>query len=91
VASAALQLVTPNEFRGQISVAFIFVTTALGQGLGPSVPAAFTDFLFHDDRMVGWSMALTMAITAPLAAGFLWLGRAPMRRAVRDAVAWADT
>ena len=66
VASAAMQIVTPNEFRGQVSVLFMFATIILGQGIGPSVPAAFTDFLFQDDAKVGWSIALTAAICVPL-------------------------
>jgi len=88
IAGAAMQLVTPNEFRGQVAVIFMFVMTCLGLGLGPSIPAMFTDFLFKDDSMVGWSMALTMGITAPLAALFLWLGRPHMRNAIARAAAW---
>ena len=34
------------------------------------------DFVFHDDNKVGWSIAITMLISAPLAAGLLWFGRA---------------
>jgi MFS family permease len=91
VASAAMQLVTPNEFRGQVSVTFMFIMTLIGYGIGPSLPAAFTDFLFHDDKMVGWSMALSLAVTAPVAAAFLWYGRGAMRRAVEDAKAWTGS
>jgi MFS family permease len=90
IAGAAMQVMTPNEFRGQVSVMFMFVMTCLGIGLGPSVPALFTDFLFHDDNMVGSSMALTVAITAPLAAIFLWSGRSYMRKAVAEAQAWSS-
>ena len=90
IAAAALQLASPNEFRGQITAMFLFMAIALGQGLGPSVPAALTDFLFQDDQKVGWSMALTIAIVAPIAAGLLCLGRSPMRRAMQEATEWSS-
>jgi MFS family permease len=89
IAGAAMQLVTPNEFRGQVSVTYLFIATLIGVGIGPSIPAAFTDFLFHDDMKVGWSMGLTVAIAAPISAVFLWRGRPAMRRAVVDAQAWS--
>jgi len=88
IASAGLQLVTPNEFRGQVSVVFLLVMTVIGAGIGPSVPAAFTDFVFHDDSKVGLSIALTMAIFAPMGAAFLWFGRSAARRAIEEAQAW---
>ena len=91
VASAALQLTAPNEFRGQVTVLFWFIVTLIGHGLGPSLPAALTDFVFADDSKVGWFIALTMGIGAPIAAMLLWLGRAPMRRAIKQAEAWAPT
>jgi len=90
IAGAAMQLVTPNEFRGQVSVTYLFVATLLGVGIGPSIPAAFTDFLFQDDMKVGWSMGLTAAIAAPISAFFLWRGRPAMRQAVADAQAWSS-
>jgi len=89
-ASAALQLVSPNEFRGQITALFLFVVIVFGQSVGPSVPAAFTDFLFKDDLKVGWSMALTITLTAPVASALLWFGRAPMRRAIDQSAEWSS-
>jgi MFS family permease len=90
ISSAALQLITPNEFRGQLSVIYLMTIMLVGAGIGPSIPAAFTDFVFRDDGKVGWSIALTTAIFAPIGAASLWFGREAARRAIDDAAAWSD-
>lgn len=62
-APSALGAVTPNEMRGQVSALYLLVINLLGIGLGPTVPALFTDFLFVDEAKLGWSIALTAAVT----------------------------
>jgi MFS family permease len=81
-AAAAIQLVTPNEFRGQVSAAYILVFNLLGVGFGATVAGAFSTFLFHDDKMIGWSIFLTFAIFMPIAIAFLVSAMKPMRDAV---------
>jgi MFS family permease len=78
VSAAALHLVTPNEYRGQVSAAFLLSFNLLGLGLGPSIVAALTTFLFVDPKMVGWSIVVTFAIFMPLASLLLKLGCGPM-------------
>ncbi len=80
--AAALQIVTPRPFRGQVSAAYAFCLALLGAGCGPSLVAAFTDFVYRSDAMVGWSIASTFAVCIPLSAACLWWAAAPMRRAV---------
>lgn len=80
IAIASLQVVTPNQYRGQATAAFLIVYNIVGQGLGPSVVAGFTDFLFRSDEMVGASLALTFALCTPLAALCFWYGMRSMRR-----------
>lgn len=62
-APSAIGAVTPNEMRGQVSALYLLVINLLGIGLGPTVPALFTDFLFGDEMKLGWSIALTAAVT----------------------------
>jgi len=85
VGPAALQLVTPNNYRGQISAAFLLTSSLLGAGLGPTLVGAFTTYLFHDDAKVGWAIALNAAIAAPLAALLFTFALKPMRQAVAQA------
>ena len=87
-AGAALQIVTPNEMRGQIGAMFLFVMTGIGFGFGPALVGAITDFLFQDEARVGSSIALLFGIGGPISAIILALGMAPMRRAVAAAESW---
>jgi MFS family permease len=83
-AVAALQVVTPNEYRGQVAAAFVMTFNLFGLGLGPSAVAALTSFVFKDPRMVGWSIATVCAVVMPLSALCFTLARKPMREAVRE-------
>jgi MFS family permease len=74
-APAAIGAVCPNEMRGQVSALYLLVINFLGIGLGPTVPALFTDFLFQDEAKLGWSLILSAAITGIPAAWLLWRAR----------------
>jgi MFS family permease len=81
----ALQLVTPNEFRGQVSAIYLFVVSLVGLSVGPVAVGAITDFVFDDRTKVGWSIATLIGIGGVVAFLLLNLGRAPMLRALRAA------
>ena len=55
-AVAALQTVTPNEFRGQLTALHLFTIAVIGGGLGPLVVALFTDYLFQDEAQLRYAM-----------------------------------
>jgi len=82
---SSLQVATPPTVRGKVSGLYLFTIALTGNTLGPMVPAAFTDFLFHDEAKVGWSIALTFMLAGPIGAIAFGLGRAPMRAAVAAA------
>lgn len=88
-AVAALQIATPNEFRGQVSAIYLFVFTLLGIGLGPTLVGGITTFFYHDDAMLGWAIATAAAILLPMAMLSLFLGLRPMREAAIEARQWA--
>lgn len=83
-AVAALQEITPNQMRGQVSAIYLFCLSLFGMGFGPTIVASFTDHVFASDAALGLSIASTIAITGPLAALLLWLARAPYRDAVAN-------
>jgi MFS family permease len=87
VAFAAIQLVTPNELRGQVSAVYGLVVSLVGLGLGPMATGFVTDYVFHDDKMVGWAMFTVAASVAPAAAALLWFGAGGMRDAYEVAAA----
>jgi MFS family permease len=63
---AALQHIFPNQVRGQVSALFLFFLNLGGLTIGPLMPGLLNDRLFHDEKMIGPSMALTIAAAAVL-------------------------
>ncbi len=77
---AALQWIFPNQVRGMVSALLMFILNLVGMGLGPLVPGLLNDRLFHDGQMVGYSIAITVAVAATLAGTVYRLTYAPYRR-----------
>jgi len=91
VSNVALQITTPNQYRGQISALFLFAFNILGTSLGPSVVAGISDFALGGKGNIGLGLAITFAIFTPIATAMFWLGLKPMRRAIDAAEAWSTT
>jgi MFS family permease len=87
--NAALQTITPNQMRGQITALFLFVFNVIGFGLGPTAVALFTDYVFHSENLVGRSLSMASATLAPLGALMIWLSVKPYGRSVANARAWS--
>ena len=85
IAGAALQLITPNEVRAQITAVYFFVANLIGLGLGPTAIAATTDFVFGDDAALRYSIAVIAAAGMALAAVILWFGLRPYARSTVEA------
>jgi MFS family permease len=84
-AAAALQIITPSQMRGRMSALFLFVISAFGLGLGPSVVAGLTDFLFRSESRLGEALATFVAVCAGSAALALGLACRRFRLAVAAA------
>jgi MFS family permease len=84
-APTALQLITPNHYRAQVSAVYMLVLNLIASGLAPFLVGYFTDTLFRDPIAVGQSLAL-VGLASPLAAAVLAAGMPAFRRA-----ALADT
>ena len=85
VAGAALQVITPNRLRGQITALYFFVANLIGLGLGPTAVALLTDYGYRDDLALRYSLATVSAVALPLSAVVLSLGFAAFRNAVQRA------
>ncbi len=72
IAISALQVITPNQMRAQVSAVLLFSTNILGLIVGPTIVAIMTDYLFVGDQYLNYSLALTAALVAPVAAIILW-------------------
>jgi hypothetical protein len=86
--NAALQIVTPNEMRGQVTALFLFMLNVIGTGFGPTFVALFTDGVFHDPNMLRYAMAMAVAATSPLSVACLWWGLKHYGESVRRARSW---
>jgi MFS family permease len=88
--SGAIQLLVPNQMRGQTTALTLLFTSTFGFGLGPLIIARFTDGVFHSDAMLGASLASVGAISIPLAILLLRISEASFGRAIVSARAWAS-
>ena len=58
--------------RGQVMALYLLVANLIGLGLGPTVIALTTDYVFGYDAAIGKSIALCAAVLCPIAAFILW-------------------
>jgi MFS family permease len=90
VAIASLQIITPNQMRGQVLSFYLFTANILGLGLGPTFVALITDHLYRNEQFVGYSLSTAVAIILPAVAVILWLGLKPFRESLARADAWSN-
>lgn len=64
--SAIFALLAPSAMRGQLIGMMMFVFNVLGFGAGPAIVGALTDFVFHDQAMIGMSLAIVVIVGAVL-------------------------
>jgi MFS family permease len=80
VVPGALQMIFPNKVRGQVTALFLFVLNLGALTIGPLLPAVLNDYVFKDKMMVGYSIALTTAVSAVLMLVILWMTIKPYKR-----------
>jgi MFS family permease len=69
-APALIQSVVPNRMRGQAIASYLLLAGLMGIGLGPTLVALLTDFVFKDNGALRYSLAVS---AAPAALFALWL------------------
>ena len=84
LAGGTLQLMTPNRMRGQVIVIYMLVANLIGLGLGPTVVAATTDYVFGYDEAIGKSIALTAVMMCPLGGLLLWRSMPAIRGQIEE-------
>lgn len=87
VAAAALQLITPNQMRGQVSALFHIFVNMIGLGVGPVAVALLTSF-FGTDESIDKSLALTIAGCGAAGACLFACGLRPYRLLHEQASGW---
>lgn len=87
-ANAALQSITPNQMRAQVTAIYLLIVNLVGGGMGPVLIAFFTDHVFRSDKSLHYSLALDAAILAPLACIVFVYGLKPYRESRIRARSW---
>jgi len=82
LAPTALQLVTPNRLRGQISAAWMLFLNIITAGLGPTAVGWINEEIFGDPLAVGQSIAIVNTVSVALGGIILWLTWKPFQQAV---------
>ncbi len=74
--NAAIQTITPNEMRGQVTAVYLFMFTVF-QALGSLLIAAFNQYVIGVESELWKTLCLTAAIIMPLAAWAISRGIRP--------------
>jgi MFS family permease len=82
--TSALQMVSVNRQRAQLGAIFLFTVGIIGVTAGPIIPAILTDYVFHNEKALRYSLALASGFVGPLAALTLWQGCGELRRRLTD-------
>jgi MFS family permease len=61
---AGIQLIFPNQIRGQVSALFMFILNFGGIVLGPLLPGVLNDRFFRSGRMVGPSVSISIVFAS---------------------------
>ena len=77
---ASIQLILPNQVRGQIGALQVFTLNIIGLILGPFLPGFFNDYLFKNPQMIGWSLALAVGLASLISAVLFYATWRPYRR-----------
>lgn len=72
---AIRQAITPVQMGGQVTAILLCISNLIGLGLGPTSIALCTDYVFHDDNAVNYSIALVGGVCMTITILALWYGR----------------
>ena len=78
-AGTAIQLITPNRARAQLTALYITITTLVGLAVGPVVVGVMTDYLFRDPADIRYSLSIVVGASAPVMFLLLTYARKPFR------------
>jgi MFS family permease len=83
---AAAQIITPNPMRAQIGSLIQFCNNVIAFALSPLIVALLTDFLFHDEHALKYSMSLNLGVMGVVALLITYQGLKPYARSYERAV-----
>lgn len=82
--NTALQIITPNEMRGQMTAIYLFIVLAVSQAAGPTLFAFLTTQVYGDESHLRYAIATSAAVLFPATAMAYWSGIGPYRRRILE-------
>jgi len=80
--NSALQIITPNDMRGQVTALYMFIMFAAGGTLGPTWFAFLTQYVWGDEMRLNYAIATSGALLFPAAALLFRAGIKPYRERI---------
>jgi MFS family permease len=88
VGPMAINQVTPNQYRAQVSAVYLFVVNALGLGVGPTLVPYVNDHFFHDPIKIRYSLFIVVFCAALASISLLLIVRPIYRQKQIEAAHW---
>jgi MFS family permease len=88
--AAALQVITPNPLRAQMTAIYFLVGNLIANAFGPTLYALVTDYVFRDPMMLRYSISLVSSVVLPVGALCSFLALKPYRDSVARARQLSD-
>jgi MFS family permease len=88
VGPMAINQVTPNQYRAQVSAVYLFVVNALGLGVGPTLVPLVNEHIFHDPLKIRFSLIIVVFCAALTAITLLLIVRPIYRQKQLEAAHW---
>ncbi len=84
--SAAIQSIMPNQARALASAVYLFILNIIALGFGPTSVALLTDYVFHDEGAIRYSLSIVVFCSGVLAFCAYAYGLKPYRKAMEEGV-----
>jgi MFS family permease len=84
----AVNQVTPNQMRAQVSAVYLFTVNLIGLGVGPYLVPMISDSILRDPMQIRWGLLIVVVVSGTIAAALLWHVRATYRQQVAQTAHW---
>jgi len=86
--ATALQSVSPNQFRAQVTAIYFLIGNLISLGLGPTLVASISDSLLGGPQHIGTALAIVSGVTITVASLMLIRTLPAFRTSVAEAADW---
>jgi MFS family permease len=84
----AVNQVTPNQMRAQVSAVYLFTVNFIGLGFGPALVPMISDYVLKDPMQIRWGLLIVVVTAGTIAAILLWFARPVYRKLVAESAQW---